>query len=330
MPNDFFLLTKENQSEILVAASYQLGILPTILEKDLWVCWVLQQLFSLQLPLVFKGGTSLSKIFGLIQRFSEDIDITLDYRGFKTLGQPLENYSKSFLKKFSEELKVYVRECVQQIILPHFEQATKNISESIELEVSENGEQFRIHYPSALVSQNQYLADSVLIEFGGRNSIEPNEMHTVRSYLAEVTKDLLLPEANIRALSPLRTFWEKVTLIHVECQRGRLGEQTNRLSRHWYDLAMLIKSPIGARALADTKLAQDVIKYKRAFFYASYANYERCLNGQCQLVPSGNELHALEKDFRAMISAGMFYGTQPIFSEIIAKLYELECELNKK
>lgn len=249
--SNFFALPQKEQREIFIAAAYKLRMNPAIVEKDLWVSWALEQLFSMQLPttIIFKGGTSLSKVYNLIQRFSEDIDITLDYRGFVKLDLPLEKYTKSFLKKLGEELKQFVCDCVYQTILPNFEQVAVNLgfADTIKFEISENGEKLRIYYPSVLTAPSTYIADSILIEFGGRNSVDPSEIYVIRPYLANFVSNLILPAASVNVLSPLRTFWEKATLIHVECHRRRIGEQPDRLSRHWYDLAMLFESAIGSK-----------------------------------------------------------------------------------
>lgn len=266
MLKNFFLLPQEEQSQLITMAAYNLGVTPAIVEKDLWICWVLKQLFSanLSIPMAFKGGTSLSKAFGLIQRFSEDLDITLDYRGFKSLDQPVEKYTKSFIKKLNEDLKNLVKNYVSLNILPYLIKVTNELPCSIDIKLSDDSQSLRFYYPS-IVSPSTYLAESVIIEFGGRNVTEPNENHFIKPYLSEFSNEIELPAANVNVLSPLKTFWEKVTLIHMECHRGRLAEQPNRLSRHWYDLAMLMNSPIGKQALDNTDLLREVVKHKQVF-----------------------------------------------------------------
>lgn len=333
MLDNFLLLPKDIQSKIITSVAYKLNLSPAIIEKDFWVCFILEHLFSIQqsASMVFKGGTSLSKCYKLINRFSEDLDITIDYRSLKEFALPIENYSKSFLKNASGELKKLVKEYVCNVILPSFEQLIQKIPDKlIKIELSENGEKFRVYYSSVFEQQNYYLANSILVEFGGRNITEPNEIHTIRPYLFEYVENLTLPVATVNVLSSARTFWEKITLIHVECHRGRLQSHPDRLFRHWYDLAMLAESSMVLQALSNASLMLDVIKHKKAFFDASYANYDKCLNKQFQLIPRvAEDISALKQDFNAMLDAKMFYSEEPSFNKIIDVLRNLEQMLNK-
>jgi hypothetical protein len=147
--------------------------------------------YATPVSIAFKGGTSLSKAYSLIRRFSEDIDITFDYRGFKKLNMPLEKYSGSFLKKLGEELKNHVQRCVHQMILPYFKLAASDVSNAIEFDVSGDGEKFRVYYPSVFASSNTYVSSNILLEFGGRNSIEPSEIRFIKPYLAELVWNVL-------------------------------------------------------------------------------------------------------------------------------------------
>ena len=225
MSESFLHLEAQEQSRIYRALAPQLSRSPVVLEKDVWVCWVLQTLFTMpgRLPMAFKGGTSLSKVFGAIARFSEDVDITLDYRGLDGSFDPFAaGVSKSRLKKFSEDLKSFVHEHANGVVVPHFQArlATEFDADTFRLEVSDGGEQLRVHYRSVLGVPGDYVGNSVLIEFGGRNITEPNEEHEVQPDIAEHVAELDFPRSLVSVLSPARTFWEKATLIHVECQRG--------------------------------------------------------------------------------------------------------------
>ena len=334
MAESFLQLDVKEQSEIYRALSPQLARSPVVLEKDVWVCWVLQTLFGMpdRLAMAFKGGTSLSKVFGAIARFSEDVDITLDYRGLDGSFDPFSlNVSKTRLKKFSEDLKNFVGKYVYEIVTPHFKTALSNEFDirKFRIEISEDGEKFRLHYPTALDIPGDYVGSSVLLEFGGRNITEPNSDHVIRPDIADYLSTLEFPGPLVSVLSPARTFWEKATLIHVECQRNEFRSSAERLSRHWYDLAQLADSDIGAEALADRALLLDVIKHKKVFYNASYANYDACLNGEFRLIPSATVLTALESDFQRMIFAGMFIGDPPVFADILYRLGSLEKLINR-
>ena len=328
MPNFFLELPANDQAELLKIHALQVGITPIVAEKDIWLCWVLQQLFSMpdRLPMAFKGGTSLSKIYNVIERFSEDVDITLDYRGF--MSEISGEISRSALKKLSDELKGFVANYsknFQNLLADQFGK------EFAKVDVSDDGEKVRIHYPSVLKEERRnYLAASILIEFGGRNITEPNEQHLVRPYLATSLTDMHFPEANTTVLSLQRTFREKATLIHVECNRHELKANADRLSRHWYDMACLASDYKGQQAILDRKLLADVIKYKKLFYNSSFANYDACLNSALKLVPNAHLRDTLEQDFKQMLDSNMFYGKQMTFSKIIETVQLLEQSINSQ
>jgi hypothetical protein len=195
--------------------------------------------------------------------------------------------------------------------------------------VSENGEQVRIHYPSVFEEQpRRYMTANVLLEFGGRNITEPNEQHLVTPFIAEAVRDLKFPEAKATVLAIARSYWEKATLIHVECNRQELRPSAERLSRHWYDMARLYRHNKSKHSLNERELLVDVIKHKKLFYNASYANYDACLKGGFKLLPEESLLEALRKDFDQMLEAGMFYST-PSFDEIIRHLSQLEKTINQ-
>ena len=334
MPEVFLQLPHDEQSKILRALGPQLERAPFVLEKDVWVCWALQYLFTMpgRLPMAFKGGTSLSKVFNAIARFSEDVDITLDYRGLDASCAPfVEGISKSQLKKFGETLKECVRAHVHDVVAPYFHNtlAEQFGADTCKVEVSDDGEQLRIHYSSALESSDNYFGNSVLVEFGGRNITEPSDTYQIRPDIANLLTELAFPLAAARVLSPSRTFWEKATLMHVECNRGEFRAQAERLSRHWYDLAILADHEIGQQALADRALLADVVRHKKVFFNASYANYDACLSGRLRLLPDAAALPGLHEDFKRMCAAGIFIGELPSFEHIVDRLRVLESDINR-
>lgn len=238
--------------------------------------------------------------------------------------------SKTRLKKFSEDLKTFVGKYIHQVVTPHFKTVLSNefgVSK-FRVEISEDGEKFRFHYPTVLDVPGDYVGSSVLLEFGGRNITEPNSDHVIRPDIADYLSTLDLPSPKVSVLSAARTFWEKSTLIHVECQRNEFRNSAERLSRHWYDLAMLADSDIGTEALTDRALLLDVIKHKKVFYNSSYANYDACLNGELRLIPSDTVLTALENDFQRMIFAGMFIGEPPVFADVVYRLRSLEKLIN--
>ena len=327
-------LSSREQAQIFNELSIQFGRSPTILEKDVWVCWTLKQLFSMpnRLKMVFKGGTSLSKAFNVIQRFSEDIDITIDYRDFNNDFNPFdENISKNQLKKFSDQLKFHVKNHTYEQVLPYLKYQLEQQfpDQPSDIEISENGEKIRLPYFSVLNDANNYITNSILLEFGGRNSIEPNETHSIQPDIAQALRSLLFPTATVNVLSAIRTFWEKATLIHVACNQNQWRESSERKSRHWYDLSILSENIIGQTALLEKGILIDVVKYKNVFFNTPHADYASCLTGNIKLVPRDTiMLEGLKADFQEMLSSGMFYNKKPIFNDIINHLILLEERIN--
>ncbi len=328
MPEAFLQLSPEEQADILQTCAGKIGRRAEHLEKDIWICWVLQGLFSMpgRLPMAFKGGTSLSKVYGAIRRFSEDVDITLDYKSLDQSIDPFDpKVSRTAREKFTELLRTKLADHTKNVIRPHFENLVAHLIEKSAnaIMISEDGEKLLIPYPSRFGAD-----ESVLLEFGGRNVIAPNEDHLLRPYIAAEVRDLLYPEATVQVLSPSRTFWEKATLIHVACNRSDSKLDADRQSRHWHDLAVLSDHKIGQASMADRKLLEDVVKHKNVFFRASYSNYEACLSGGLRLIPETPLLQALRSDYEKMIADGMFDGEPPTFDSIIARIGELAKEIN--
>jgi hypothetical protein len=328
MSSEFLKLPQDRRRAIFKGAESILGIKPYLLERDIWICWALKELFSLPKKMVFKGGTSLSKCYGLIDRFSEDIDVTIDYREFMP-DLDLSKESKNALKNKREKLKEEVNSYVCNTVIPMFENAfsTEFSNESWSYEFKE-GEKLYIYYPTVFEPRtDSYVMDSVLIEFGGTNKTEPNEEYVVKPYLD--FEGLTFPTAKVLVFSPLRTFWEKVTLIHVECHRGRLTDAPDRMSRHWYDLAKLAQTWVKSAALKDKVLLSDVLLVKKAFFNARYANYDKCENKEFRLIPSNQEIKKLKSDYANMIESDMFLNEPVGFDVLIEELNHLQELLNQ-
>lgn len=333
--NHFLALELQERAEILESISPAIGLSPLVLEKDVWVVWTLAAVFDMpgRLPLAFKGGTSLSKIYGAISRFSEDIDLTIDYTALTKGDDPLTSaMSRNAIKKLGDALKAAVAAHVQDLVVPYIAKLGRDqLGIDLEIEIGgDDREAVRIRYPTAFKSDNRYVQESVLLEFGGRNTTLPNEQHTVRTYAAAQVEGLEFPVANVVVLSPQRTFWEKATLIHSECHRPRKadGPQPERMSRHWYDLIVLAEHQIGRSAIKDRKLLADVVTLKGAFYHSGFANYQACTERKFRLVPD-EVFHAmLATDYAAMIAQGMFSTEPPSFDQLMVQIATLEAALN--
>jgi len=318
--------SQDDRRDVYIAAGGSLGIPAAIVEKDVWICWTLDVLFSNPdaLPMAFKGGTSLSKAFSAIKRFSEDIDLTI---GFEELARELPA-SRKQRNLLGDRLRGRVADHVEHVVQPLVARALNDEFSEGQVTILD-GETLIVDYPSCFEKRGGYVFESVKVEFGGRNSIEPHEQHRLTTYVANLDFDVEVPVCVVDVLSPARTFWEKVTLAHAECGLSEWRHDGDRFARHWYDLAMLADHDIGERALKDRALLADVVRIKNAFWYRGSAQYEQCLVGECRLVPQNSMRDGLRRDYEAMIDAGMFSVSPPSFDEIIGRLYALEEEINR-
>lgn len=332
MSENFFDLMPHEQKDYIEGAEGEIGINATAIEKDIWICWLLAKLFNMDIPMVFKGGTSLSKVYGLIDRFSEDIDITID-RNFLDGEIPvLDDLSKTKKKALREVLEEKLSDLINEVIIPHLCDSVSSdfprLSHLVKIEsVKNNSVTFK--YPNVITKNDPYIEERILLEFGGVNAIEPNLSRKVHTLLSEqVTEGLLLPVADICALSVIRTFWEKVTLVHEECHGNKLFANPDRLSRHWYDLVKIYQSDMGGDCLKNIEILKDVVTVKNTFYRRGYSNYEKCLQNNFVLIPNDEGLDNLREDYRAMINAGMFPSAPPNFDELMSIIKKLNEKLN--
>lgn len=321
------------------------GVANTIIEKDFWVCWTLKRLFVLPekdaTSLVFKGGTSLSKAFGAIRRFSEDIDLSLHRADLGYTGDrdpEKQGISKKQSNKLIDALVRDVEWHIANKLVPALRSAiTAHLGESRgvwSLEIDGSDPQtVNFHYPTALPAFEYdgmaYISPRVRLELGARGDPWPTEQRIIRPYAAEDYPDFFEePEHAIPVLSATRTFWEKATALHAEAHRPAVSPTPRYFSRHYYDLAMLLDTDEGKTAIADFDLLTVVAKHKAVFFRSSWANYEAARPGTLKLIPSAARIRDLRADYRAMAPM-MFDQEPPSFDEILAKIRELEEATNR-
>jgi hypothetical protein len=304
-------------------------------EKDFWVCWTLKHLFALNgtPELRFKGGTSLSKVFGLIDRFSEDIDISIDraalgFSGERDLGNPSLSGTKR--KTLSNELKTAIATEAKSRILPKlhgkFETVLGKHGWTLALSEEETEEMTLVfHYPPAF-EYKSYLRPQLRIEFG-RGDQQPSQKSPVTPFVAEEFPDIFIERsAPIAVLDCERTFWEKVTLLHAENHRPDLTKLKPRMSRHWSDVAVMSTANRFADDNLSTQLLQKVVLFKQIYFPASWAHYETASPGTFRVLPNDDLAKVLRDDYaqmKEMFPAGSFS-----FDEVLKKLEALQTRLN--
>lgn len=336
MSESYFSLSSNEQQEALQYASAQSGRPVHLLEKDLWVVWTLKALFesSAGADLTFKGGTSLSKAYKLIDRFSEDIDLTCNICRLIP-GRTSEHgelpSNRSQAKKWVKDINVALKEWITQDIQPILERAMQNENMHASLELTPSGDTLLLKYP-ALTSGTGYIAPVVRLEFGGRATGEPHQTQGVVCDMASYIPELDFPVAAPLVMSVNRTFWEKATAAHVYCIQGKLRGE--RYARHWFDLAAIAKSKF-ITATQDKAVAQAVAQHKSIFFLekdlaGDAVNYLDAIQGKLKIVPVGHARLALEKDYAAMTNDGVLLGQHDSFESIMDACHTLELLCNKR
>lgn len=335
MPRSYFELPQSGQREILDEAFSETGRSPSVIEKDIWLTLVLQLLFAMpeRKPMAFKGGTSLSKVHGVIERFSEDVDITVDFRGLgcnQSIPELLQ-LSGGKRRKVSDALLAEVGRYTRDAVLPYLSEQLQRYgcASECQLSVSDDGESIHVHYPAMAADAKGYLRNHVLVEFGGRNIIDPNAVHSIQPDIAGMFAEITFPNAEqVVVLSPARTFWEKVTLIHAQCNKP-IAEGKDRISRHWYDLSRLLQHEVGAAAKNDLELLDDVIALKSVFYNSSTAHYGKCVSGELNLIPDAENFARLESDYYEMERSGMLNGHSYPLGSIMEDLAALQDHVNQ-
>lgn len=337
MADSWFTLGREDQAEALEVAAAQTGRPPHLLEKDIWVVWTLSAIYESALSdkLTFKGGTSLSKVYKIIDRFSEDIDLTYDIRevvpDLLRDGNPIPA-SASQAKKITDRVRDRLPQWIEGEVLPILLSALQRdgVQASLSLAGSEK-EKLILAYEPIKVGTG-YAASTIQLEFGGRATGEPHQRHAVACDMAPAINGIVFPTAQPLVMAAERTFWEKATAAHVYCRQGRLRGE--RYSRHWYDLAAMANSGHAQAAIDDLELARAVAKHKAMFFAEKDAqknsiDYKAAVSTEIQIIPEGGALEALETDYIAMLEDGLLATHQPSFAEIISTCAELESLINR-
>jgi hypothetical protein len=337
----------EERRDLFLTTARRLGTAVQNVEKDFWVCWTLDILFN-GLPiggprLLFKGGTSLSKGFGLIDRFSEDIDITV-FRDDIGAGASVEELEALSGKK--RRAKLDAIKAASQTFLngPFCDALRRQIAETVKaagipagrfrLEPdSDDPDQqtFLLWYPAVTAQPGDYIRSAVKIEAGAKSALDPHVTTTVIPYVNDDLPARNLAVPNVTTVEASRTFWDKVVILHGLRQwhdrRGELRHGGQRVSRHHYDVFRLLQAQQAAKWVADRQLAIDCARHARMFFYSADLGLDRAIPGTLTLAPSNAMQGLLGRDFAAM--TGMIFGPAPEFKKVIAAVTDLETRLNR-
>ena len=336
MPDALFQhLSAEDRRFALRVAEDASGRRGFLLEKDIWVVATLGVLFDAPFAehLIFKGGTSLSKVWQAIRRFSEDVDITYDIRAFAPdlvagAGEEALPPTRSQQKRWTRAIRTRLDEWVRDQALPTVREGLGLAGFSAN--VRAEGDELYVRY-DPLFQETDFVRPEVKVEFGARSTGEPHTSRPVVCDAAAFLPDLVFPETRPSTMLAERTFWEKATAVHVYChQHRRRGE---RLSRHWHDLARLDEAGIATSALADRNLGLSVARHKSMFFSENDArgqriDYEAAVSGSLQLTPTGAALAELADDYARMLADRMLLDEGEPFDALMERCAAIEARAN--
>ena len=334
----------EDRAALFSESSAALGFANAIVEKDFWVCWTLKRVFGLKKEdapaLVFKGGTSLSKAYGAIRRFSEDIDLSFDraalgYEGERDPENASSNQAKALIKNLVADVQAYIA----TTFLPRLREAItaelgapEKAGWALSID-DEDPQSLVFQYPPSLKSADYaglaYVAPRVKLECGARGDPWPMQQRVITPYAADEFPDFFeVPTVDVDVLALGRTFWEKATALHAEHHRAADSPTPPHFSRHYYDVAMLADREDGQAAAKDVDLLRNVAEHKSVFFRSAWAHYDTARPGSLRLSPNPDRLPALRSDYSNM-QPMMFDDPAPTFDEIMKKIEELELLINE-
>lgn len=330
--NNWTKLTKEERLTILANIADNKGIVENAIEKDYWVSMVLRAIFSLPYAdaFVFKGGTSLSKGWSLIDRFSEDIDLAIDHRylGFSEISTKrqrtqLRKSSKRFIDgtfaiDIETKLKEYgLSECCEMMV----PETTVSDLDPVVL---------FIEYSSVLRTKMQYIPERVKIEISCRSLMEPSERIEMRSMIEDAypDEDFSLPAFVVPTVVPERTFLEKIFLLHEEFNRPNGCTHIERITRHMYDVVKMMDKPFAIEGMTNKKMYEDIVAHRKQFTAWSGLDYATHSPHSITFVPPDNIIAMLRDDYKQM-QMGFIYADAPSFDDIIKRMKELQDRFRK-
>ena len=330
MNTNWLTLPKERRIEILNQATELTGLPSVAIEKDWWVTLAVNASFSLPYSnnIVFKGGTSLSKGWNLIERFSEDIDLAIDRKSFGFDGDISKTQIKNLRKQSCEFITTTFLADLTKILTEWKAiDECKLISQPVK-DSDKDPQVIEIRYDS-VIDSSEYLPQRVLIEVSSRSLMEPIEERKINSILSEnfpqqsfVTFPFAIP-----TVLPQRTFLEKIFLLHEEFSQEAEKIRIDRLSRHLYDLEKLMDTEHGIEALKNTELYNNIVSHREKFNPLRGLDYSNHIPNKISIIPPDTVMKDYEKDYEAMTSF-MIYGEPLKFDHLMKRILELQTRIN--
>lgn len=336
--DEYFALARDEQRGFCELASAQIKLDAPSIEKDFWVCWILRETFALPKTgphLTFKGGTSLSKGWKLIERFSEDIDVVIarEFLGFGGEKAPEVADSKKQREARLEELREACRAYVQNVLHPELRahlqsRLPSHIEWRLENDPNDPDQQSLLFTYPSVFARGAYLNPQVKLEFGARSDTEPSARPIIQPYLADALPgEFKNPSFPVHTVAPERTFWEKAMLLHEENFSNK-PKPNPRMARHYYDVWCLLNAGIGDNAVAAPGLFDSIANHRAIFFRKKKEAQDSLQRGSLVIQPRDDRRTAWQQDYEAMKSA-MFFGPTPDFAEILSVISAFESRFNK-
>lgn len=324
-------INESDRRDLFINTATKKGLTEAIIEKDYWVCFMLDYLFhrsKWKNNIAFKGGTSLSKSYNLIKRFSEDIDLILDWRviGY-TKDEPWKARSVSKQNAFNNEANAKTEEFLREVFLPELKKDMQNeISAKIDCYIDKDDPQTVVFaYPQGF--EDSSILSVIRLEIGALAAWTPAAEKEITPFVAEEYPRLFKePSTSVLTVLPERTFWEKITILHREANRPENSKVPQRYSRHYYDIYCMANSSVKDSALKDFELLSKVVEFKDKFYHCSWAKYEEAKKETIKLLPPEYNVKVFKEDYGKM--QNMLYGEKPDFDAILEVIKELEKEIN--
>ncbi|MDY5432734.1 nucleotidyl transferase AbiEii/AbiGii toxin family protein [Bacteroides pyogenes] len=285
----------------------------------------------------FKGGTSLSKCWHLIDRFSEDIDIAIDreYLGFygtlsKTqISDKLRRATCSFVRKTMQH------DLAEQLCKNGIAEDKFQVNVDITPISTTDPETININYDSVLTlsidgENGLYVLPKIKVEVSGRSMSEPMSEVSLDSMIDQVypKAPFAEPKFNVRAVLPERTFLEKIFLLHEEFAKPKDLIRVERMSRHMYDIGQMLKTPIAEKAIHDEQLYAQIVEHRRTFVGLHGFDYDTLYPATLNIIPPYSIIDQWEADYENM-RLHMIYGESVSFEKLVNNLKELNDKIGR-
>lgn len=319
----------EDKRFIFDTTALKMKIHPAIIEKDFWVCYILDFLFNdskYKDYFTFKCGTSLSKAYNVISRMSEDIDLILDWQLLgAAVNEPLEERSKRQQEIYNEKLNNLAKEFISNELYNDLLNGLGNIK-GLKVEVIKEEQLINIYYPKTYDVNNVGILPCVRLEIGPLAAWTPANVMEIEPYIYNAIPDFKVSGTSVRTVAIERTFWEKVTILHREANRPENKKMPKRYARHYYDVYQIFNSKYFSDILSCKSILTKVTEFKIKFYNDNWARYEEVLKGNVKVLPPNFRLEELVEDYNSMKE--MINGEIPNFNTILVALIELEKILN--